>query len=108
MRASGLDHDHAVVGRPLEEAAQVMAVRLERASAVPSQERRGSQLGIVNRVVGLAVLDGRHGWSSCFIGGSVQPAAQPAIRATGHHCRSLSIWDTALEVPSALIRDQTR
>jgi hypothetical protein len=87
MRARGLEHDHAVVGRPLEEATQVMAVRLERASAVPSQERRGGQLGIVNRVVGLAVLDGRarqldggHGWSSCSWEAQFNHAAPTGVR----------------------------
>jgi hypothetical protein len=36
-----------MVGGPLKEAAQILAVRLERAPAVARQERRGSKLGLV-------------------------------------------------------------
>jgi len=36
-----------MVGGPLEEAAQILAVRLESAPAVTRQERRGSELCLV-------------------------------------------------------------
>jgi hypothetical protein len=52
----------AVVGRPLEERPQVMAVGLQRALPVAAQERSGSQFGFVDRSVRLGgALDLRHG-----------------------------------------------
>jgi hypothetical protein len=41
------EHGHVMVSGPLEEAAQILAVRLEGAPAVARQERRGSELGLV-------------------------------------------------------------
>jgi hypothetical protein len=65
-------HDtDAVVAGPLEEAAQVVAVRLERAAAAAGKERDRSKLRLINLVLGpgrpdrrRCRLDGGHGWSS--------------------------------------------
>ena len=49
----------AGVVRPLEEAAEVVAVRLERAAAVAGQERGCSELRLVEAWAGLLVRDQR-------------------------------------------------
>jgi hypothetical protein len=46
-----------VVGRPLEEAPQVVAVSLEGPTAVAGQERRSSKLGVIDQVLGLWPMD---------------------------------------------------
>jgi hypothetical protein len=60
-----------VVGCPLEEATQIVAVRVQRAAAVASQERKSGELHIVDDEVVPRHLDGRrchldagHGYSS--------------------------------------------
>jgi hypothetical protein len=65
-------HDgDAVVGGPLEEAAQVVAVRLERPAAVAGKERDRSKLRLIDLELDPGCpdrcrcrLDGGHGWSS--------------------------------------------
>jgi hypothetical protein len=71
VRTARLHDSDAVVGGPLEEAAQVVAVRLERATAVAGKERDRSKLRLINLVLGPEPpdrrhcrLDGGHGWSS--------------------------------------------
>jgi hypothetical protein len=49
VRAGRRKHGNVVVGGPLEEASQVLAVGLEGAAAVARQERRGSELRFVER-----------------------------------------------------------
>jgi len=41
-------HENVVVGRPLEQAAQVVAVRIQRPSAIARQERQGGELGVID------------------------------------------------------------
>jgi hypothetical protein len=71
MRTACLEHGDAVVGGPLEEAAQVVAVRLERPAAVAGKERDRSKLRFIELEPGpghayrrRCRLDGGHGWSS--------------------------------------------
>jgi hypothetical protein len=71
VRTARLHDGDAVVGGPLEEAAQVMAVRLERAAVVAGKERDRSKLRLINFVLAPGRpdrrhcrLDGGHGWSS--------------------------------------------
>jgi hypothetical protein len=68
VRPLRFEHDDTVVGRPLEEPPQVMAVSVESATAVPGQERGSGELGFVRqqlRRVGLdlwiSALDRGHG-----------------------------------------------
>jgi hypothetical protein len=66
------EHDDAVVGGPLEEAAQVVAVRLERPAAVAGKERHRSKLRLIELELDPGLpercrcrLDGGgHSWSS--------------------------------------------
>jgi hypothetical protein len=56
-------------GRPLEQVAQIMAVSVERATAVAGQERYGCQLRRIHGVLGSWNLNGRGNsghWCSSF------------------------------------------
>jgi hypothetical protein len=71
VRPARLHDGDAVVAGPLEEAAQVVAVRIERAAVVAGKERDRSKLRLINFVLGpgrpdrrRCRLDGGHGWSS--------------------------------------------
>jgi hypothetical protein len=48
VRTARLHDDDAVVGGPLEEAAQVVAVRLDRPAPVASKERKRSKLRLID------------------------------------------------------------
>jgi len=48
VRTARLEHGDPVVGGPLEEAAQVMAVRVERPAAVAGKERDRSKLRLID------------------------------------------------------------
>src|SRR5918995_6616452 len=70
VRTARLEHGDALVGGPLEEAAQIMAVRLEGSAAVAGKERDRSKLRLINLELELGLpdrchcrLDGGHGWS---------------------------------------------
>jgi hypothetical protein len=71
MRTARLHDSDAVVGGPLEEAPQVVAVRLESATVVAGKERDRSKLRLINFVLAPGRpdrhhcrLDSGHGWSS--------------------------------------------
>jgi hypothetical protein len=71
VRTPRIHDGDAVVAGPLEEAAQVVAVRLESATVVTGKERDRSKLRLINFVVAPGRtdrrhcrLDGGHGWSS--------------------------------------------
>jgi len=53
LRPSGLQDVEAVIGRPLEERPQVVAVGVQRPPLVAGQERRGGQFRFVDGVVPL-------------------------------------------------------
>ncbi len=50
--AASFEHGQAVVGRPLEQVAQVMAVSNERATAVAGQKSHGCQFRRIHGVLG--------------------------------------------------------
>jgi hypothetical protein len=71
VRTARLHDGDAVLGGPLEEAAQVMAVGLESAAAEAGKERDRSKLRLLNLELDLGHpdrrrcrLNGGHGWSS--------------------------------------------
>jgi hypothetical protein len=71
VRTARLQDGHAVVLGPLEEAAQVVAVRLERSAAVAGKERDRSKLRLIDLELDPGCpdrcrcrLDGGHDWSS--------------------------------------------
>ena len=75
----------AVVDSPLEEAAQVVAVGVQRAPAVARQKGDGCQLGFIDDGVGLlqlerrrSRLDGGHGSASSSMGRVSEPARRSA------------------------------
>jgi hypothetical protein len=74
------------VGRPLEEPAQVVAIRVQRAPAVASQERNSGELRVIDDKVVARRLDCRrcrvdrgHGCSSSSWENQPTPPSQPAI-----------------------------
>ena len=77
MDAAGFEHGQAVVGRPLEQVAQIMAVSVESATAVARQERDGCQLRRIHGVLGSWNLNGRdnsgHWCSSFWYGNPAKP-----------------------------------
>jgi hypothetical protein len=71
VRTARLHDGNAVVGGPLEEAAQVVAVRLQRPAAVAGKKRDRNKLRLINLELDpghpnrcRGRLDGGHGWSS--------------------------------------------
>jgi hypothetical protein len=66
--AAGFEHGQTVVGRPLEQVAQIMAVSVERSTAVAGPERDGCQFRRIHGALGSWKLNGRsnsgHGCSS--------------------------------------------
>jgi hypothetical protein len=61
VRAGRREHGDVVVGGPLEEAAQVLAVGLKGTAAVARQERRRSELRLVEPSIGERRLQRRAG-----------------------------------------------
>jgi predicted metal-dependent hydrolase len=65
VRTARLHDDDAVIAGPLEEAAQVVAIRLERATAVTGKERDRSKL----RLIDLDLEPGRPNRCRCRLDG---------------------------------------
>src|SRR5919106_1622499 len=97
VRATRPEHGDALVGGPLEEAAQVVAIRLERPAAVAGKERNRSELRFIELEPGLGLsdrrrcrLDGGHGWSSLCWEDQPTCGGQPAFWGqSGQAFRSL-------------------
>lgn len=56
---AGFEHGQAVVRRPLEQVAQIMAVSVERSAAVAGQKRNSCQFRRIHDVLGSRKLNGR-------------------------------------------------
>ena len=54
-----VEHLESYVGGPLEEGAQIVAVGVQGASAVPGQERGCGQIGLIERVGGREGINGQ-------------------------------------------------
>jgi hypothetical protein len=86
VRTGSLQHGKADVDCPLEEAAKILTVGVERAATVASEERNSGQLRLVDETVRLGTLDHRgcrvdadNGHSSCSRKIKPSPHRQPAV-----------------------------
>jgi len=96
MGTGRFDHGQAVIGGPLEQVAQVVAVGVERPSAVSGEERYGGELGFIgcyglSRVRQQVGIEGGHGLPPCgWEGQANTDRRRPAWSMTGIDWRRTS------------------